>query len=88
MSKVFTKISEFADRVQLQHSSHSRGEFGYFNFGTQHGSGNNNKAGIFQTFPESRHSNPTQLPGQVQQHRLHQEAANSLLHFPHFQTLV
>lgn len=40
LSEFSTKLSEFSKAVNLQHSSHPRGEYGYFNFGIQHGYGN------------------------------------------------
>lgn len=44
LSEFSAQVSRFAEAVKLQHSIHTRGEYGYFNFGIQHTYGNNNHA--------------------------------------------
>lgn len=41
LSEFSSKVSQFAKAVKLRHSAHTRGEYGYFNFGITHGFGNN-----------------------------------------------
>jgi hypothetical protein len=47
MTEFTAKVSQFSHAVQLQHCSHTRGEYGYFNFGFQHAYGNNDGVGSF-----------------------------------------
>src|ERR1700756_1439968 len=79
LSNFSARLSEFSEAVNLQHSSHSRGEFGYFNFGMQHGFGNYENVSSLIIFISKQRLNTAKMPGRLKEHSLHQEAADSLL---------
>lgn len=39
------KVAKFANDISVTYKPHNRGNFAYFNFGFQHGSGNGEKVG-------------------------------------------
>lgn len=43
LSSFSQKVEKFAKDIKLAFTPHNRGDFAYFNFGIQHGSGNGNK---------------------------------------------
>lgn len=89
LSEFSAKATQFAQAVKLQHSTHTRGEFGYFNFGFQHAYGNNK--GVSQVdyaIYERQLSQIFQVPDRVKPHKTHKEAADALLMSPEFKVLV
>ena len=89
LSDFSTRVSRFAEQVKLPHSYHTCRKYGYFNFGMQHAYGNNNNASeVNRPICPMLTPQVFQMPGRVEPHRTHKEAADALLMSPEFKELM